>query len=369
MVGAGGAWAIAMLQLHVGATESPFFSLFFWCVTVTRFFGFVPSLATILVSTWVGNVHLLEPRGQLTFTGHSAYLSELFFVMAVMCAYMVFSIKWHVKQQQDLLSEAKLTAAHNQSLADALGRAVTARDTFLAVAGHELKSPVTGLMLQTQVMQRRLKKRVISAEDMGVAWQRQSDALGRLANLVDNLLDVSRINGGQLQLNPDETDLSQMARDVAGRYSQAAQEAGCDVEVDAEPDVVGLWDKVRLEQVVGNLLSNAVKYGAGAPVCVRVRKQDDNALLTVTDRGKGISTADRERIFDCFERVSIEQHVEGLGLGLWIVRQFVDAAGGRIGVESEEGQGAAFEVLLPLQPHTTHTPQKLSPRGRPHATA
>jgi signal transduction histidine kinase len=361
-VGVLGSVAIAYMQVRFDNVDAPFFSLFFWCVTVTRFFGFVPAVATILASIALGNIYLLEPRGSFSMAGNAGYLCFFFALMAGMCAYMIVSIKLHVLHQQDLLTQAERTATHNKALADALGQAVTARDTFLAVAGHELKSPVTGLMLQTQVWQRRLAKREVDAQEMHRAWHRQSEALGRLATLVDNLLDVSRINGGQLQLNPAATDLSQMAQEVVGRFREVAQEAGCEVVVHAEPNVVGQWDKVRLEQVVANLLSNAVKYGAGAPVEITVRKSRDAAVLSVADQGRGISAADRERIFECFERVSIESHVEGLGLGLWIVRQIVDAAGGRIGVDSEEGLGATFKVTLPLQqPKTAHRAHAYAP--------
>jgi signal transduction histidine kinase len=340
---------IVYIQLQFQDVDAPFFGLFFWCVTVTRFMGLMPSIASILSSAIVGNIYFLHPRGELSTTGTSGLFCALYVVMAGMCAYMLTSIKGHVTHQQALLLQAERASQENKALADALSRAVSARDTFLAIAGHELKSPVTGLMLQSQVWQRRLAKRVVSQDELKVAWHRQGEALGRLAHLVEELLDVSRINGGQLQLNPDAINLSQMAQDVVGRFGQTAAEAGCDVSVDAPGNVVGEWDRVRLEQVVANLLSNAVKYGAGAPVHVTVRASETEATLSVQDNGRGISAADRERIFECFERVSIERDVEGLGLGLWIVRQIVDATGGNIRLESEEGRGANFTVKLPLR--------------------
>lgn len=368
-VGVFGATVIAVLQVRLHVVDASFFSLFFWCVTVTRFLGFVPAVATIVTSVTVGNFYLLEPRGTLSMAGQAGYLCCIFAVMAAGCAYMIVSIKQHVQHQKDLLNEAEQTSIQNKALADALGQAVTARDTFLAVAGHELKSPVTGLMLQSQVWQRRLAKREVKPEEMRLAWHRQLEALERLATLVENLLDVSRINGGQLQLNPDATDLSLLVREVASRYSQQAQEAGCEVVVDGDAHVVGQWDKMRLEQVVANLLSNAVKYGAGGPVRLTVGVDDGAAVLCVADKGRGISETDREQIFECFERVSIESHVDGLGLGLWIVRQIVDATGGRIGVESQEGQGATFKVTLPLQqqqaPPPVFEPQRAHSFVRP----
>lgn len=359
-----GVVAITAAQVHYKTVDAQFFSLFFWCVVTTRFFGGVAAAATIAAATVLGNICFLHPRGEFSLAGHAGYLSALFVGLAAMCAQMVISIKKHVAEQQQLLAQAERSAQDNRALADALGRAVTARDTFLAVAGHELKSPVTGLMLQSQVWQRRLAKRTISQDELRTVWERQAQALARLATLIDELLDVSRINGGQLQLNLDEMDLSQLAQEVVGRYSQPAAEANCTLTTEIEPNVVGQWDRVRLEQVMTNLLSNAVKYGAGKPVHLRVGARGGVAHLTVRDHGKGIDAADRERIFECFERVSVQSHVDGLGLGLWIVRQIVDAAGGQVRVDSEAGAGAKFTVNLPQQ---RHAPGGLPPAAHERA--
>ena len=343
-----GVVAITAAQLHFDTVDAPFFTLFFWCLVTARFAGTWPALITIATATALGNTFFLHPRGEFNLTGHAGYLSLLFVGLAVMCVQMVMSIKRHAIEQHKMLGQAERQAQDNRAMANALGRAVTARDTFLAVAGHELKSPVTGLMLQSQVWQRRLAKRAITQDELRTVWTRQAEALSRLANLVDELLDVSRINGGQLQLNLDEFDLSQLAREVSARFAQPAQEAGCAFTTSIEPNVVGQWDRVRLEQVLVNLLSNAIKYGAGEPVHLRVWPKDGQGCLSVRDHGKGIDEADLERIFECFERVSVQSHVDGLGLGLWIVRQIVDAAGGDIRVDSRAGAGACFSVALPM---------------------
>ena len=138
-----------------------------------------------------------------------------------------------------------------------------------------------------------------------------------------------------------------MLRDAAARFREELARAGCSVAIDADGPCVGQWDRLRLEQVVTNLLSNAVKYGAGRPIEMGVSGDEAFARFSVRDHGIGILPEHRARIFDRFERAVSDRHYGGLGLGLWIVRQIVDALGGTISVESEIGKGSVFEVSLP----------------------
>lgn len=119
--------------------------------------------------------------------------------------------------------------------------------------------------------------------------------------------------------------------------------------------IVGRWDRMRLEQVVMNLLSNAMKYGEGKPIRVVVEAAGDTAVLAVSDRGIGIAAKDQERIFDRFERAVSVDHYGGLGLGLFVAKQLVEAMGGTIGVDSKEGCGATFTVRLPLSGATSRS--------------
>jgi len=120
------------------------------------------------------------------------------------------------------------------------------------------------------------------------------------------------------------------------------------VAVTAPLPVVGMWDHLRMEQVVVNLLSNALKYGAGKPIVVEAEMHGEDAQLTVRDGGIGIAEVDAQRIFVRFERAVPWRHYAGLGLGLYIARQITEAHGGRISVESKPAEGALFTVRLPL---------------------
>jgi PAS domain S-box-containing protein len=221
--------------------------------------------------------------------------------------------------------------------------AIRARDEFLSIASHELRTPLTALKLRVQGLLHgkdlddKLRKRLESAS-------RQTE---RLERLIDNLLDVSRITTGHLELEPEEIDLVEVVSEVIERHREEAAQSGSRIEVDGIAQASGLWDRMRLEQVVTNLLSNAVKYGDGKPIRVSVRADNEFAEVSVRDHGIGIAAVDLERIFAQFERAATRRTYGGLGMGLYIARQIVTAHGGSVRVESELGEGSTFSVSLP----------------------
>ena len=243
------------------------------------------------------------------------------------------------------LSELKRVEAERNRLYEEARDAVKARDSFLSVAGHEIRSPLAALNLLVYQLSRQMRALGNTrATDLVKRCEKQ---VLRLIRLTDELLDVSRITAGTLHLDPEEMDLAQLARDVAERFEENARRAGCHLSLTAGEGVIGFWDRSRLDQVITNLLTNAMKFGAGQPVNIRVCAQGDVALFTVEDRGIGIHDADQRRIFDRFERAVSTETYAGMGLGLWITREIVEAHGGKIGVESRPGAGATFRVTLP----------------------
>ncbi len=173
----------------------------------------------------------------------------------------------------------------------------------------------------------------------------------RLERLIGELLDVSRITTGRLAMQVEEVDLVSLAREVIDRFNdEAAGRRGAPVTLLGPGGaVVGRWDRMRVEQVLSNLVSNAIKYGAGKPVTVALDGDSGGAIakIVVVDHGIGIGAVDQERIFGRFERAVSSRHYGGLGLGLWIVRQIVEAQGGTIAVRSEPGVETVFTVELP----------------------
>jgi signal transduction histidine kinase len=274
-------------------------------------------------------------------------------------------VAWKIAQKEDYSVRAAddggdeitlLAEAFNRMLAE-IGRrqeqaqqAVRVRDEFLSVASHELKTPLTSLKLQVQSLLD-MPPEFADPEDA----QRMKGSLAltdrqvrRLERLIGNLLDVSRIAVGRFHLSPEEVDLSAMVRDVVQQFSAEIARAGTTVTTSLPAECIGRWDPLRLEQVVVNLLANALKYGEGKPIEIGVSVAGEGARLVVQDQGVGVGAENHARIFERFER-AVSVNYGGLGLGLYITRQIVEAHGGTIGVESALGQGASFTVELPLR--------------------
>jgi signal transduction histidine kinase len=233
-----------------------------------------------------------------------------------------------------------------------LQEAIRARDEFLSVASHELKTPLTSLGLRLHALARAIDADPDSslARRHGREVAAMKRQVTRLAELIDGLLDVSRISTGRLRIHREPVDLPALVQEMAARFVPEAERAGSALDVRYSEPFVGSWDRLRMEQVVSNLLSNALKYGAGRPVHVHVEAVDGRARLWVRDEGIGIDADSHARIFQKFERAVSERHYGGLGLGLYVVRTLVEAMGGTIRVESRPGEGATFCVELPFQP-------------------
>jgi PAS domain S-box-containing protein len=232
-------------------------------------------------------------------------------------------------------------------LLDEARRAVRLRDEFTHIAAHELRTPLTPLRLHLEQALRQVA-RLPASDDHRRHLDVALRQLGRLERLVESLLDVTRIRQGGLTLEPTRVDLGELAREVAASLSGLLERARCPLTIDASPDVVGQWDRLRIEQVLINLLTNAAKYGAGAPIEIGVHADGPRALLVVRDRGIGIAADDHERIFEWCERAVSPGSYGGLGLGLYITRQLIAAHGGTITITSEPGAGSTFTVELPL---------------------
>lgn len=224
------------------------------------------------------------------------------------------------------------------------------RDEFLALAAHELKTPLTALWLHLDSVLR--SGRRPGEPELPVPIRGRIEAarrqVSRLAFLVDELLDMSRLRTGRLALVPEPVDLAEVARLVAARHAREAAAVASQLTVRAEAPVPGRWDRGRLELVVTHLLDNALEWGRGRPVTIEVARHGEEARLSVADQGCGIAPSEQARIFRRYERGQTGPDQGGLGLGLWITRELVERMGGAIGVESRPGAGARFHVQLPL---------------------
>ncbi|MCO7577402.1 MULTISPECIES: hybrid sensor histidine kinase/response regulator [Pseudomonas] len=248
------------------------------------------------------------------------------------------------REQEALLN--KLQATQNE-----LEQAVRMRDDFMSIVAHEVRTPLNGLILETQLRKMHLAREnaaAFSLDKMHAMVDRDERQIKSLIRLIEDMLDISRIRTGKLSIRPSRFDLAQLVRGLVENFAPQVEAAQSSLSLEAEQPLQGHWDEFRIEQVISNLLTNALRYGAKSPIQVRVYAQDGEARVEVRDHGIGISEENQKRIFQQFERVSASHVAAGLGLGLFISEQIVTAHGGTISVESRIGEGALFRVSLPL---------------------
>ncbi|RZA07873.1 MAG: PAS domain S-box protein [Proteobacteria bacterium] len=268
------------------------------------------------------------------------------------------SYRWHLGRAMPVRNrEGEITRwfgtntdIHEQKLVqEDLARAVKARDVFLSVAAHELRTPITALLLQSQLRGRLLNRQGAGyfgedkLREMFAQDHRQAD---RLARLMDDILDVSHLSRERLALHRSDIDISTLVAELIGRVRPMFQVKDTVLSFDTPASLMAPLDGVRIERALSNLLLNALKYGEGSAVHVAVSVQGGQLLLQVIDGGPGIPLPEQERIFQRFERANASADITGLGLGLFISREIAEAHGGALRVESVPGK-TMFELRLP----------------------
>ncbi|MBX3206917.1 MAG: GAF domain-containing sensor histidine kinase [Labilithrix sp.] len=239
-----------------------------------------------------------------------------------------------------------------------LDRAVQARDAFIAVASHALKTPLTPLALQVESALALLHGRgdgSALAAKLASKLESASRQIDRLGLLVGNLLDLTHI-AFDCKGARDAVSLRAIVADVVERSRPLSERLGAPVTVVDGADVVGHWNRLRIELAVENVLSNALKFGEGKPVTIAIDHHHEVAELFVRDRGIGIAREHQLRIFEQFERAVPTSHHGGLGLGLWVTRKIVEEHGGAIRVDSDNGKGSTFTLELPLAQRAHEAP-------------
>ncbi len=235
---------------------------------------------------------------------------------------------------------------------------VQARDEFLAMASHELKTPITPLNLQMQSFLKMVRTRTLKQIDDERLERMLSTAyhqVERLAETIDKLLDVSRFTAGKVAMNFEKVNLCELVKETVNSFEIQLNKLGCACKISAPDQVMIVCDLFRIEQVLINLLSNAMKYGPGKPVEIQISADEEWAELRIKDHGIGIAPEDHKRIFQRFERATPPTNYGGLGLGLYITCEIIKQHQGSIHIESSLGSGATFIVRIP----SNLCPQKL----------
>jgi len=245
------------------------------------------------------------------------------------------------------LAERLALAIGNVRTHAQLREALADREKLISIAAHELRGPICSVRLCIQALKRAERSNASKGGRLLEIMDREER---RLARLIDELLDLTRLRSGQFELDLEPVDLCDVVREVAARMTMDANRAGSELSVSVEGALVGRWDRSRLDQVVTNLVANAIKFGQNRPIALSAEADPDGtcARLVVTDHGLGIDPDIQQRIFEPFKRAVVGRRYEGLGLGLYIVRNIVGQLGGSVSVKSAPGLGATFTVELPL---------------------
>ncbi|MDB6445596.1 hybrid sensor histidine kinase/response regulator [Pseudomonas sp. 21TX0197] len=262
------------------------------------------------------------------------------------------AVKEQVVALQESRREQEVLLQQLQATRGELEQAVRMRDDFMSIVAHEVRTPLNGLILETQLRKMHLARdnaAAFSLDKVRAMVERDERQIKSLIRLIEDMLDVSRIRTGKLSIRPTRFNLGTLVENLLRNFQPQLMAAECSLTYTAEPLVEGHWDEFRIEQVVSNLLTNALRYGGKGPIDVRVYKTPEHACVEVQDRGIGISEENQKRIFQQFERVTSKAVSAGLGLGLFISEQIVTAHGGTITVDSRLNEGALFRVCLPLQ--------------------
>ena len=249
---------------------------------------------------------------------------------------------------RDLTRQGSL-ALERAGLYEAQAIAVGDRDEFLSIASHELRTPLTPLHLKLELLAREIAERVPAEhqERLKTHLQVMRRQVRRMGELINGMLDLSRIDSGLLPLEPTEFELPDLIREVLQRHQEEMARAGCSLTLKVEGAGRGRWDRIRIEQVITNLLTNAFKYGAGRPIQIRVGEDASNVWFEVEDQGIGIAEKEVPRLFQRFARAVSERNYGGLGLGLYITRRIVESHGGSVAVASSHGKGSIFRAQFP----------------------
>ena len=242
-----------------------------------------------------------------------------------------------------------IEAESEQALHAKVKQALDARNEFISIASHELKTPLTTLKLQNWLLTQKVQKINFGSHEgslMGYL-ERNERQLKRLIRLIDDMLDLSRITTNPIRLHLEEFDLRNLVEEVVEQFSNQFQAAGIQVTLKAETPVIGHWDYLRMQQVITNLFSNAIKFAKQAPLLIQLTEQGSKAILIIEDHGAGVKKEFREKIFERYERGTKDINTAGLGLGLSITRHIIEHHHGKIQITDSQPNGARFTITLP----------------------
>jgi signal transduction histidine kinase len=270
------------------------------------------------------------------------------------------------RQLQEIALRYRTAIKYATDKAQTAEQALLARDDFFSIASHELKTPITTMELRTHALQTALDRTALSANSrtmVNSAMRSLRRQTHRLSELIESILDVTQINSGQLHFNHSEMPVAVeelIQKSISGTQDLLDQ-YNCKISLQLEPALAINWDSTRIVQALRALISNAAKYAPNSTIEIQSQAEHDRVRIHITDHGVGIASKDHPRIFRLFERGVSSRHYGGLGTGLYITQQIIDAHHGSIRVISREGAGATVVIDLPLIAGTIHEIEQKKP--------
>jgi signal transduction histidine kinase len=231
---------------------------------------------------------------------------------------------------------------------------IALRDEFLSIASHELKTPLTTVVLHLQSTLHNIRNVSLSefsVEHLLKVLQSMQNQTNRLSKMINDLLNISLITTHKMELELDQVDLSTLVQDIVDNFKikEKYQRESSRINLNIKNGILGTWDKLRLEQALDNLISNALKYGNNNPIIVELERQNSTAVIKIIDQGIGIKPSEIEKIFSLFKRGNVEKDYKGLGIGLYIASNIIALHGGKIDLKSKPNSGSTFTIYLPIK--------------------
>lgn len=322
-----------------------------------KYFSFERKFARLLIKVFLNAVFAIFIYFSIDlFTLTQDKILLLILAAGAIIISFLADLAWENSEVKKLKNQEK-TYAHTFILLNddykLAQRDIKARDQFLSIVSHELKTPLTVMLLKLHSELNNINSAPLanfSVQKLVEVLKNSEQQINWLKSMVNDLLDVSLITTGRINLAPENTDLVNLTKQVKQSFSEIIKRRRYKIKIDAEKSVIGKWDKVRLEQVITNLFSNAIKYGNGKPIYIRIFKSGGNAKFIIKDCGIGINSEEQKIIFDLFKRANgLEEYKKGLGVGLFITSQIVKIHGGKIKVLSHPAKGTSFTIDLPLK--------------------
>lgn len=317
-------------------------------------------LIVVMVCSWEGGflsglISLLSLTAGFYFIFNFSAVEIISFVLgSLFVAYLIDHTR-RTREIRTLKKQTEVYALNFRKLFENFNKSqdeIKARDEFLSIASHELKTPLTTMLLKLNNMLNRIKNVSLSnfsvPELMNVLENAQQQ-IKWLTAMINDLLNVSLITTGRMSLERKNSDLVQITKDVIENFKELIKQENYQVEFDYKQSVIGYWDNVRIEQAITNLVSNAIRYGNKKPIFIKIENGGKIARFMIKDQGKGIGRGEQKHIFARFRRGDHENgYTKGLGVGLYITDQIVKAHGGEIKLSSQPNKGSTFIIELPL---------------------